>query len=126
MIHGNVGRRIVVLFGPPGCGKGTYASALCRVLGFSHVAVGDAVRHEIKQGTTIGNQLKAHSNAGTLAPDEIITELLHTQLMNHAGAKDLVLEGYPRNQVVVVLCCCFPVVASRGTLWGTLRGREAL
>jgi adenylate kinase len=85
----------LVIFGPPGSGKGTYASRLTRRLGVPHISTGELVRDEIRNKTSLGNIVEKYSNSGTLVPDEVITEILK----NHISAetsKGFILEGYPR------------------------------
>lgn len=93
--------RVMLLVGAPGSGKGTYASRLCKLPGFSHVAVGDLVRNEIRSQTRIGDVLKTHSERGQLAPDDVITDLMRakiTERVRAPGAECVVLDGYPRNE----------------------------
>ena len=85
----------IVIFGPPGSGKGTYASRLMNRLGIPHVSTGDLVREEIRNKTPLGKQIEKYSSSGTLVPDEIITEILKKRLTTELS-KGFILEGYPR------------------------------
>ncbi len=85
----------IVIFGPPGSGKGTYASRLMKRLGVPHISTGDLVREEIRNQTPLGKMIEKHSSSGTLVPDETITEILKKR-MKSMEAKGFVLEGYPR------------------------------
>lgn len=64
-----------VFLGPPGVGKGTYASRIAAALNVPHIAAGDLVRAEIKSGSTLGQQMQAIVSKGQLLPDEIIIEV---------------------------------------------------
>ncbi|MCW4027697.1 MAG: adenylate kinase, partial [Candidatus Bathyarchaeota archaeon] len=86
----------LALLGPPGSGKGTYASRLDIRLGVPHISTGDIVRDEIKAGTELGKQIKTYSDRGELVPDEIIIKMLHTRLRRPDCAKGFILDGFPR------------------------------
>lgn len=64
-----------VFLGPPGVGKGTYASRIAAALSVPHIAAGDLVRAEIKSGSTLGQQMQAIVSKGQLLPDETIIEV---------------------------------------------------
>jgi adenylate kinase len=85
----------IVIFGPPGSGKGTYASIMEKRLGIPHISTGDLVREEIRNRTTLGKMIEKYSSSGTLVPDEIITEILKRRLAPQVS-KGFILEGYPR------------------------------
>jgi adenylate kinase len=85
----------IVIFGPPGSGKGTYASRLMNKLGIPHVSTGDLVRDEIRNKTALGKKIEKYSSSGTLVPDEVITEILKKRLAPEL-LKGFILEGYPR------------------------------
>lgn len=86
----------LVLLGPPGSGKGTYASRLNIRLGVPHISTGDIVRDEIKAGTELGKQIRRYSDRGELVPDEIIIEMLQDRLDRPDCAKGFILDGFPR------------------------------
>jgi len=85
----------IVIFGPPGSGKGTYASRLTQRLGIPHISTGDLVRDEIRNKTKLGKTVEKYSSSGTLVPDEIITEIL-TKRLGAGLSNGFILEGYPR------------------------------
>lgn len=85
----------IVIFGPPGSGKGTYASRLKNRLGIAHISTGDLVREEIRSQTPLGKMIEKYSSSGTLVPDEVITEILKKGLGSELS-KGFILEGYPR------------------------------
>ena len=86
----------IVILGPPGSGKGTYSTLLKSQLGIPHISTGDLVREEIRNKTSLGDQIANYSNSGILVPDEIITELLKRHL-SQDHSKGFILEGYPRS-----------------------------
>jgi adenylate kinase len=86
----------IVLLGPPGAGKGTYASRLTVILGIPHISTGDMVREEIKTETELGKAIKGYSDKGGLVPDEIITTLLAKRLKEPDSKKGFILDGFPR------------------------------
>jgi len=86
----------IIIFGPPGSGKGTYASLLKNQLGIAHVSTGDLVREEIRNKTPLGLEIEKYSNSGKLVPDETITEILKKRLAPDLS-KSFILEGYPRS-----------------------------
>ena len=85
----------IVIFGPPGSGKGTYASRLMNKIGIPHISTGDLVREEIRNQTPLGKKIEKYSSSGTLVPDETITEMLKKRLASGVS-KGFILEGYPR------------------------------
>jgi len=85
----------IVIFGPPGSGKGTYASRLAKKLGIQHISTGDLVRNEIREQTDLGKKIVNYSNRGLLVPDGMITEILKKRLGSESTA-GFILEGYPR------------------------------
>lgn len=87
----------MIIFGPPGSGKGTYASRLMSILGVPHISTGDLVREEIKGQTEIGRIAKRYVERGELVPDEIIIDLLLRRLRQPDAEKGFILDGFPRN-----------------------------
>ena len=86
----------IVIFGPPGSGKGTYAAILRNRLDIPHISTGDLVRHEIRNGTSTGKAIEEYSNSGKLVPDDIITSILEKRI-RLGLSKGFILEGYPRS-----------------------------
>lgn len=84
----------VILFGPQGAGKGTQAQRLAEKTGAKHVATGDLVRAEIKQGTELGRKIQDYNDRGELVPDEIIVEMARP----HLEGDGWLLDGFPRNE----------------------------
>ncbi len=86
----------IVMLGPPGSGKGTYASRLTSLLGIPHISTGDMVREEIKAETEIGKRIKKYSDEGKLVPDDIIVNLLVRRLNEPDAKRGFILDGFPR------------------------------
>jgi len=86
----------IVIFGPPGSGKGTYASLLKNRLDIPHVSTGELVREEIQNKTELGMEIRKYSDAGQLVPDEVIIKILKKRLAP-IMSKGFILEGYPRS-----------------------------
>lgn len=86
----------VVMLGPPGSGKGTYASRLTSLLGIPHISTGDIVREEIRAQTEIGKIIRDYSDKGKLVPDEIIVNLLIMRLNEPDAKRGFILDGFPR------------------------------
>ncbi|MEW5301684.1 MAG: hypothetical protein WDW38_002702 [Sanguina aurantia] len=98
-----------VFLGPPGVGKGTYASRVAKLLGVPHIATGDLVREEVKRGTDLGRKMQDIVNQGHLLTDSLILEVLYRRLESGktAGEKGFVLDGFPRThaQAQELLSC---------------------
>ncbi|MBS7606533.1 MAG: adenylate kinase [Candidatus Bathyarchaeia archaeon] len=86
----------IVMLGPPGSGKGTYASRLTSILGIPHISTGDMVREEIRAQTEIGRKIKEYSDRGELVPDKIIIDLLVERLKKPDAQRGFILDGFPR------------------------------
>ena len=86
----------IVMLGPPGAGKGTYASRMTVALAVPHVSTGDMVREEIKAQTELGMKIKEYSDKGGLVPDEIVVQLLANRLAKPDCEKGFILDGFPR------------------------------
>ena len=85
----------IVLFGPPGAGKGTQAARLAEHLGVPAIATGDVLRAAIKQGTKRGLEAKRSMDRGDLVPDDLIVALIGGELEGRDG-ESIVLDGFPR------------------------------
>jgi adenylate kinase len=86
----------IVLLGPQGSGKGTYASRLGPILKIPHISTGDLCREEAAKGTELGKKIKEIMDRGGLQPDEIIIEMLKNRLKKDDCKKGFVLDGFPR------------------------------
>jgi adenylate kinase len=86
----------LLLFGPPGVGKGTQAARLSKVFGIPHVATGDMLRAAISSYTPLGQRAKGFIDQGQLVPDELVLELLGERLQQPDTARGFLLDGFPR------------------------------
>jgi adenylate kinase len=86
----------VVLFGPPGAGKGTQSETLIQKYGFVHISTGDLFRWHAKNETAMGKRVKEIMNNGLLVPDEITISMLKEELDKNPGAKGFLFDGFPR------------------------------
>lgn len=87
---------VVIVLGAPGAGKGTQAVYLREKYQLSHIATGDLLRDNLKRNTPIGQKVKTYLDAGTLAPDAIIIEMVLDRLKNPDCKKGYILDGFPR------------------------------
>ncbi|KAG2485995.1 hypothetical protein HYH03_015317 [Edaphochlamys debaryana] len=89
-----------VFLGPPGVGKGTYATRAAKAFGIPHIATGDLIRAEIAAGTDMGKQMKAIVNSGKLLPDAMVQEVLQARLAKGRaeGERGFLLDGFPRTR----------------------------
>lgn len=85
-----------IIFGPPGSGKGTYASRLQDKLGVNVVAMGDIFREILKEETPIGKKVKGFVEKGLLVPDNVVIEVLKQRLAKVSAKKGFILDGFPR------------------------------
>ena len=87
----------IILFGPPGSGKGTQADNLVKDFNLYKISTGDLLRKEIKNNTLLGKKIKSVINKGLLVSDDIINDLIIKILSNKKYYNRLVFDGYPRN-----------------------------
>jgi adenylate kinase len=86
----------IVLFGPPGAGKGTQSQQLIEKFGFIHLSTGDLLRSQIALETELGLKAKSLMDAGILVPDEVVIGMIASQLINTPDAKGFIFDGFPR------------------------------
>jgi len=86
----------LVIFGPPGSGKGTYASRLRSKLDITTISTGDIFREAIKQGTELGKKVKKYLDRGQLVPDETAIEAVNNRIAKPHCEKGFILDGFPR------------------------------
>lgn len=85
-----------IIFGPPGSGKGTYASRLQMKLGVDVIAMGDIFREIMKSDTILGRKVKGFVEKGQLVPDNVVIEVLERRLSEVSSKKGFILDGFPR------------------------------
>lgn len=86
----------IVLFGAPGCGKGTQAALLKEHYGIEHVSTGQVIRDQIRCGTKLGKQVQACIERGELAPDELVISMIADYLAEHRDSAGCIFDGFPR------------------------------
>jgi len=86
----------LVLFGPPGAGKGTQAENLIAKYNLVHISTGDVFRKNIKEETELGVLAKSYIDKGQLVPDEVTIKMLQGVVENHPEAKGFIFDGFPR------------------------------
>lgn len=86
----------IVLFGPPGAGKGTQAKFLSEEFNIPHISTGDILRENVKKGTALGMKAKSYMDKGELVPDQLLNDLVRSRLEEPDTKKGFLLDGYPR------------------------------
>jgi adenylate kinase len=87
----------IILFGPPGAGKGTQAKKLVELLKLPHVSTGDMFRYNIKNNTELGKTAKSYSDKGQLVPDEVTIAMVKDRLAKDDMKNGFLLDGFPRS-----------------------------
>lgn len=86
----------IILFGPPGSGKGTQAQRIAEKFGFIHLSTGEIFRKHVVEQTSLGRLVQSYMDQGLLVPDDITTDMFKEELGKHVSAKGLIYDGYPR------------------------------
>ena len=86
----------LILFGPPGSGKGTQAAKLAEKYGIIHISTGDLFRHEMGNDTPLGLKAKSYIQKGELVPDEVTIGMLRNKVEAHPEANGFIFDGFPR------------------------------
>lgn len=86
----------IVLFGPPGAGKGTQSEKLIERYQLVHLSTGDIFRANIKGATELGNLAKSFMDQGALVPDEVTIKMLESEVNKHPEASGFIFDGFPR------------------------------
>ena len=89
----------IVLFGAPGCGKGTQASRLREHYGINHVSTGEVIRAEIARGTELGRSMEEYIKSGRLAPDAVVIGMIANYVAEHRDAAGNIFDGFPRTTI---------------------------
>jgi adenylate kinase len=87
---------VVILFGPPGAGKGTQAARLAAERGLPHVSTGDLLRENLGLGTPVGLEAKSYMDAGQLVPDAVVLDMLVQRVARPDCQAGYLLDGFPR------------------------------
>ncbi len=86
----------IVLFGPPGAGKGTQSERLIEQYGLVHLSTGDVFRANIKNQTELGLMAKSFMDQGQLVPDKVTINMLRSEVLKYQNAKGFIFDGFPR------------------------------
>ena len=86
----------IILFGPPGAGKGTQAKKLVDFYGIPQISTGDILRANVREGTELGLAAKAYMDKGELVPDKVLIGIIKNRLKEADCKKGFILDGYPR------------------------------
>ena len=98
---------VLLLFGPPGSGKGTQSGRISNWLGIPAISTGDMLREEIKAGTALGNAAKSIMASGGLVGDDLVNRMLAQRVSAPDSAHGFLLDGYPRTveQAEYLIAC---------------------
>ena len=87
----------IILFGPPGAGKGTQAKYLVKKINGFQISTGDMLRNEINKNSEIGKKITDHMRDGKFVSDEIVNKLIKNVISDLKNSKNLIFDGYPRS-----------------------------
>ncbi|MEM9930622.1 MAG: adenylate kinase, partial [Bacteroidota bacterium] len=86
----------LILFGPPGSGKGTQAELLVKQYGFLHISTGDMFRYELSNNTPLGQKARAYMDRGDLVPDDVTIAMLRKRVEDNPDVSGIIFDGFPR------------------------------
>lgn len=88
----------LVLFGPPGSGKGTQSANIVKSYNLEHVSTGDLLRDEVSRHTPLGTEAKKYMDQGMLVPDEVVIGMISSKIDDMPDARGFVFDGFPRTR----------------------------
>jgi adenylate kinase len=88
----------LVLFGPPGSGKGTQSENIVKTYSLQHISTGDLLRDEVSRHTALGIEAKKYMNQGLLVPDEVVIGMISSKIDQAGDARGFVFDGFPRTR----------------------------
>lgn len=103
----------IILFGPPGAGKGTQSQKIIEKYQLVHLSTGDIFRANMKNGTELGNLAKSYIDKGQLVPDEVTIKMLESEFNKVQNPKGFIFDGFPRTKAQAVALDSF--LASKNT-----------
>ena len=123
----------LILFGPPGAGKGTQGEIICEALKIPTISTGAMIRAAIKDGTELGKQASELIKSGALVPDEVVVGIVKERLANPDCANGFILDGFPRtspqaealDQLGVHIDCVLSLEVSDETIVERMSGRRS-
>ena len=86
----------IILFGPPGSGKGTQAASLIEKYGMEHISTGDLFRYNLKNDTELGKEARKYMDRGELVPDDVTINMLKQRVIESPDAEGFIFDGFPR------------------------------
>lgn len=86
----------IVLFGPPGAGKGTQSQKLIEEFGLTHISTGDLFRKHLGEGTALGKKARTFMDEGRLVPDQLVIDMVDDRLQEKKNLKGIIFDGFPR------------------------------
>jgi adenylate kinase len=88
----------LILFGPPGSGKGTQSANLLEKYNLNHISTGDLLRDEVARATPLGIEAKSFMDSGSLVPDEVVIGMINSKIDDNPNAKGFIFDGFPRTE----------------------------
>ena len=86
----------IILFGPPGAGKGTQSAKIIEKYSLTHISTGDLFRKHLKEGTPLGKLAQEYMNRGDLVPDKVVIDMVDDKIKNSGNINGIIFDGFPR------------------------------
>ncbi len=86
----------LILFGPPGAGKGTQSTKIIDKYNLIHISTGDLFRKHLKEGTALGKLAQEYMGKGNLVPDQVVIDMVDDKIMNSGEIAGIIFDGFPR------------------------------
>lgn len=86
----------LILFGPPGAGKGTQSAKLIEKYSLTHISTGDLFRKHLKEGTPLGKMAQEYMDKGNLVPDQVVIDMVDDKITNSGKISGIIFDGFPR------------------------------
>ncbi|HYF70083.1 MAG TPA: adenylate kinase [Ohtaekwangia sp.] len=86
----------IILFGPPGAGKGTQSAKLIEKYNLTHISTGDLFRKHLKEGTPLGQLAKGYMDKGNLVPDQVVIDMVDDKIKSSGQISGIIFDGFPR------------------------------
>jgi adenylate kinase len=86
----------IILFGPPGAGKGTQSAKLIQKYSLTHISTGDLFRKHLKEGTPLGKMAQDYMNKGNLVPDQVVIDMVDDKISTSGNISGIIFDGFPR------------------------------
>jgi len=86
----------IILFGPPGAGKGTQSAKIIEKYSLTHISTGDIFRKHLKEGTPLGKLAKEYMDKGNLVPDQVVIDMVDDKIQSSGNIEGVIFDGFPR------------------------------